>query len=116
MMLVRIDPTSDRSLNEQIAAGIRRAIVERSIGPGDRLPSAKQMAGALDVNMHTVLKAYARLRDEGLLEMRRGRGVTVLGRASATADLVELARRLVEEGRRVGLSAQEIRQLVEVQL
>lgn len=115
-MLVRIDPTSDRSLHEQIAAGIRRAIAESTVGPGDRLPSAKQLAASLDVNMHTVLKAYAHLRDEGLVEMRRGRGVTVVGVGPDTAGLVELARRLVDDARHAGLTAQEIRELVEVQL
>lgn len=115
-MLIRIDPTSSRPLHEQIAAGVRRAIAEATIEPGDRLPPAKQLAASLDVNMHTVLKAYARLRDEGLVEMRRGRGVTVVGTGPDSAELIEQARRLVEDARQVGLTAEEIRQLVEVQL
>ena len=115
-MLIRIDTTSSTSLYEQISSGIRRSIAERQLEPGDRLPSAKELAGLLDVNMHTVLKAYARLRDEGLLEMRRGRGVTVLERPADHAVLVEQARSLVDDARTAGLSDEEIRQLIEVQL
>lgn len=115
-MLIRIDTSSAISLNEQIAAGLRRSIAEGDIEPGERLPAAKQLAASLDVNMHTVLKAYARLRDEGLLEMRRGRGVTVLDRPSSQAALVESASKLVADARFAGLSNDEIRKLLEVQL
>lgn len=114
--MIRIDTSSAVSLNEQIAAGIRRAIAESDIPPGDRLPPAKQLAASLDVNMHTVLKAYARLRDEGLVEMRRGRGVTVVDQPAGQAALVESAARLVADARFAGLSNDEIRQLLEVQL
>lgn len=115
-MLIRVDGTSAVPLNEQIAAGIRRAIVDGAVGNGDRLPSAKELAASLDVNMHTVLKAYARLRDEGVVEMRRGRGVTVVNEPADRAALVEAARVLVERARAAGLGPVEIRELVEVQL
>lgn len=115
-MLIRIDAASPMSLNEQIAAGIRRAIADGAISPGDRLPSGKELAASLDVNMHTVLKAYARLRDEELLDMRRGRGVHVANTAATHGALVELSRQLVADARRAGLAPDEIRNLLEVQL
>ena len=115
-MLVRVDPSSPTPLNEQIAAGIRRSMVAGKAGPGDRLPPAKELARSLDVNMHTVLKAYARLRDDGLVEMRRGRGVTVVDQPAARASLVEAARSLVEQATQAGYLRAEILELVEVQL
>ena len=115
-MLIRLDPGSASSLNEQIAASIRRSIADGDLAPGDRLPPAKQLAAGIDVNMHTVLKAYGRLRDEGLVEMRRGRGVTVVDRPADFADLVDRTRALVDDARRAGLSSDEIRDLLENQL
>ena len=91
-------------------------MVAGKAGPGDRLPPAKELARSLDVNMHTVLKAYARLRDDGLVEMRRGRGVTVVDQPAARASLVEAARSLVEQATQAGYLRAEILELVEVQL
>ena len=115
-MLIRIDPSSEIPLNEQIAAGVRRAMADGVVATGDRLPAAAQLARSLDVNMHTVLKAYSRLRDDGLVEMRRGRGVTVVGQPAERAALVEAARSLVERAVAAGYRPAEIRELVEVQL
>lgn len=115
-MLIRVDTASPVPLYSQIAAGIRRSIADGTVGDGERLPSAKQLADSLEVNMHTVLKAYAELRDEGLVEMRRGRGVTVVDQPVDRAALVEAARALVERARTAGLQPAEIMKLVEVQL
>jgi len=84
-MLVRIDPHSPVPLTGQIAASIRRSVADAALAPGDRLPPARQLAQDLGVNMHTVLKAYQQLQEDGLLEVRRGRGVSVVGTASAAA-------------------------------
>ncbi len=63
--------------------------------------------------MHTVLRACAALRDEGLVEMRPGRGVTVLDTAPPRARVVELARALLTEGRRHSLGLRELKKLLE---
>ena len=60
-----------------MAGEIRRAIAEGEAGSGERLPPAKDLAAILGVNANTVLRALRLLRDEGLLEFRRGRGVSV---------------------------------------
>ncbi len=62
-----------------MAAELRRAIAEGEVKPGQRLPLAKDMATVLGVNKNTVLRAMRVLREENLLEFRRGRGITVVG-------------------------------------
>jgi GntR family transcriptional regulator len=75
----KIDPAEPTPLYLQVAAEIRRAIAEGEAGPGERLPLAKDLATVLGVNTNTVLRALRALRDEGLLEFRRGRGITIVG-------------------------------------
>lgn len=77
-MLLTLDLNDPRPLHEQVSGTIRRAIADGSYAPGDRLPPARDLADALGINANTVLRALRELRDEGLLEFRRGRGVSVL--------------------------------------
>jgi GntR family transcriptional regulator len=76
---VKIDPSGPLPLYEQVAAEIRRAIADGEAKPGERMPLAKDLATVLGVNANTVLRALRLLRDEGLLEFRQGRGITVAG-------------------------------------
>lgn len=113
-MLFRIDPASTVSLAEQIAVQARSAIAAGELAPGERLPPARDLARALQVNMHTVLRAYGDLRDDGLIGMRQGRGAWV--REDAAPGLVhinELISQLVDEARKVGLSSQDLSRLIE---
>jgi GntR family transcriptional regulator len=112
-VLYRIDPALDEPLHQQIAAQVRRAIAENKVRRGDQLPPARELAASLDVNMHTVLRAYAELRDEGLVEMRRGRGVTVVAASVPRARVVELARELLAEARRHSVGLAELKKLLE---
>src|SRR5919204_2069189 len=95
MVSVKVDPDDPLPLHEQVAAAIRRAISDGEAEPGERLPPARDLAAVLGVNSNTVLRALRVLRDEGLLEFRRGRGITVAGPPQRGA-LVERARELVE--------------------
>src|SRR5471032_1910054 len=79
MRNVKVDSDNPLDLHEQVAAEIRRAIADGEAKPGERLPPAKDLAAVLSVNTNTVLRALRDLRDEGLLEFRRGRGITVAG-------------------------------------
>ena len=115
-MLWKIDAQSPQPLHEQLAGQIRRGIAVRELAEGEKLPPARDLAKGLGVNMHTVLRAFQTLRDEGLLEVRRGRGTSVARDAKSAARHVELARSLVNEARRAGLGNREILRLVEVQL
>ncbi|UIN31908.1 GntR family transcriptional regulator [Microbacterium binotii] len=113
-MLFRVDHASSLSLSDQIALQVRAGIVSGALAQGERLPAARDLATALRVNMHTVLRAYARLRDEGIIEMRQGRGAWVRPEANPTlVRITELAGQLAAEARKIGLSPQEILRLVE---
>jgi DNA-binding transcriptional regulator YhcF (GntR family) len=114
-MLIRFDPESPVGLSDQIAAQVRGALIGGSVRPGDRLPPARELANSLDVNMHTVLRAYAMLRDEGLIELRRGRGAHIRSDADASgAALDDKIRALLDEAQRLGVSrAQLVRRVQE---
>jgi len=112
-MLVKVDAGSGEPLFAQIAAQVRSAIATGRLAEGDRLPPARELAEGLGVNMHTVLRAYGDLRDEGLVDMRRRRGVIVQAGGDARAQLLAAARALVEESRRQGLTRAEAQQLIE---
>lgn len=113
-MLFTVDPGSPVPLGDQIAASVRRAIADGTVQPGERLPAARALADSLGVNVHTVLRGYQRLREEGLIELRRGRGAVVTGAATSAgrARLVEGVHGLVGEARAIGLSDDELLALV----
>lgn len=115
-MLVRIDPTATEPLYTQIASCVRGAISRGEVTAGERLPTVRELAASLGVNMHTIRAAYAELRDEGLLEMRRGRNVSVIATHPGHAELTEQARGLVRTARRLGLSDADIYSLLEASL
>jgi GntR family transcriptional regulator len=109
---VRIDRADSTLVFEQVAAEIRRAILDGEARPGERLPPAKDLAAELGVNTNTVLRSLRVLRDEGLLEFRRGRGVTVAGTPERTA-VLDKARELVEVARRHGYRRDELVRMIE---
>ena len=100
-------------LHEQVAAAIRRAVADGEAGPGERLPPARDLAAVLGVNAGTVFRALRTLREEGLVEFRRGRGVSVTGSAPARSPVVAMARELVAVARRYGFGPEELAQIIE---
>ena len=111
MLSVKVDRDEPLELHEQVAGEIRRAIAEGEAKPGERLPPAKDLAAVLEVNTNTVLRALRQLRDEGLLEFRRGRGITVTGTPDHSA-LITQARALVRLARHNGYGPDELTQLI----
>jgi GntR family transcriptional regulator len=112
MFPVKIDRSDSTALHDQVAAEIRRAIADGEAGPGDRLPLAKDMAAVLGVNKNTVLRALHLLRDEGLLDFQRGRGITVAGTPERSV-VINRIRELVEFCRTQGYRRDEIVEMIE---
>jgi len=112
MLPVKIDRRDPTPLHEQVAGEIRRAIAEGEAGPGDRLPPARDLAAVLSVNRNTVLRALRVLRDEGLLEFRRGQGVRVAGTPERGAVIAKAAE-LLTLARRHGYRRDEVIELLE---
>jgi GntR family transcriptional regulator len=112
MMDVKIDRDDPTLLHEQVAAQIRSAIADGEAKPGDRLPPARHLAAVMGVNTNTVLRALRMLRDEGLLELRRGHGIRVVGTPERGALLARVAE-LVQLGRRSGVTRAELARMIE---
>src|SRR5689334_2867793 len=112
MRNVRHDRDDATNLHEQVAAELRRAIADGEAKPGERLPPARDLAAVLGVNTNTVLRALRELRDEGLLEFRRGRGITVSGTPQRSA-VVTRARELVAFARSQGYRPDELVRLIQ---
>jgi GntR family transcriptional regulator len=109
-----VDPSDPTLLHEQVAAELRRAIAEGEAGPGERLPPARDLAQVLGVNANTVLRALRQLRTEGLVEFRRGHGITVTGEAPQRSAVLTRARELVRFARLQGYQPDELIQMIEI--
>ena len=109
---VKVDRRDPTDLHEQVAADIRRAIADGEAKPGERLPPAKDLAAVLGVNTNTVLRSLRTLRDEGLLEFRRGRGISIAGTPERGA-VVQRARELVDFARHHGYQVDELVEIIE---
>ena len=90
MQILKIDKDEPVALHDQVAAEIRRAIAEGEAAQGERLPPAVDLATVLGVNKNTVIRALHILRNEGLLDFTRGRGVRVVGTPQRGAVLTRI--------------------------
>ncbi|MCU1369348.1 MAG: transcriptional regulator, GntR family [Ilumatobacteraceae bacterium] len=103
-----IDHASPERLQDQIAGCVRRGIAGGDLELHDQLPPAAELSDALSVNRNTVLAAYRHLRDEGLLEFRRGRGVRIAAVEQATRPVVDAAADLLALARDHGLDRPDL--------
>lgn len=112
-MKFQIDPNSGIPIYVQLKEAIRRAIVLGKYAPGDQLPTVRQLAVDLKINVNTVSKVYAELEREGLLATRQGRGTFVNNNPSPPTDrgekrLEELVNRLLVEAMQLGYTPEEV--------
>ena len=104
-MIISLNPSAPAPLFEQLTEEIRRQIIHGRIGAGERLPSAKDLAQALELNMHTVLRSYQALREEGLIVMRPGRGSQVNALPDSFTEVQQLLKHAVELAQASGITA-----------
>src|SRR3954454_17261480 len=107
MRNVKLERDETLQLHLQVSAELRRAIADGEAKAGERLPPAKDLAAVLGVNTNTVLRALRDLREEGLLEFRRGRGITVAGTPERSA-VIERAKELLHFARTQGYQPAEV--------
>jgi DNA-binding transcriptional regulator YhcF (GntR family) len=109
-MLLTID-AGPGAVYDRIADAIVERIAAGEIAQGERLPAARDLGDALGLNVHTVLHAYQRLRDDGVVELRRGRGAVVTG-AIAAAEVREAVAAMTATAKEHGLGAAALLALV----
>ena len=112
-MLIEIDLADDAPLYAQIAAGIRRTLAAGELEAGDALPTGRELAAALDVNLETVQRAYRMVADEGLLVSRVGRGTRVAdGVDPRQLDLRSRLESLVAAAADIGVSPAQLAEMI----
>ncbi|HEY5111064.1 MAG TPA: winged helix-turn-helix domain-containing protein [Acidimicrobiales bacterium] len=112
MQTPKVNKNDPVSLHEQVAAEIRRAIAEGEALEGERLPPAVDLATVLEVNKNTVIRALHILRDEGLLDFTRGRGVRVVGTPQRGAVMARIDE-LLDYARTQGYRRDEVVTLIQ---
>jgi DNA-binding transcriptional regulator YhcF (GntR family) len=108
-----VDHASREALPLQIVACVRLGVASGELAVGEQLPPAAELAKALSVDRNTVLAAYRQLREEGVLEFRRGRGARVASAVTEPAPVTEAAMTLVSVARRHGLGREDLVRLIE---
>jgi len=115
MQIRVVNKNESGALYEQVAAEIRRAIADGEAVRGERLPSAIDLADVLRVNKNTVTRALHILRDEGLLDFTRGRGIRVVASPSKS-NLQRRINELMEYARRQGYRSDEVVAIIQSQI
>ena len=115
-MLIEIDFNSDEAIYMQVRNQIILGIATAEIREGDPLPSVRQMAQAVGINMHTVNKAYSLLRQEGFIQLDRRKGAVValdIDKIKAVEEMKQQLRIVLAQGRCKAISRDEVHELVD---
>src|SRR5699024_4673048 len=115
-MLIEIDFNSDEALYIQLQNQIILGIAMDLIKEGDALPSVRQMADLVGINMHTVNKAYTILKQEGFIRLDRRKGAVIaldIDKAQALLKMRENLRILLARGCCKNVSREEVHALVD---
>jgi DNA-binding transcriptional regulator YhcF (GntR family) len=113
MLTLTIDRSLEEPVYEQVADQVRRLVASGALGPGTVLPSVRQLAGDLGVNLNTIARAYRVLEGEGFLVIRDRAGVAVAAPAeeieqSRRAELLEQMRATLARLRQAGMTSEEL--------
>lgn len=116
-MLIKIDFESDEAIYMQLRNQIIMGIATSMIREGDALPSVRQLADHIGINMHTVNKAYNLLRQEGFIQLDRRKGAVIcidVDRLEALAEIKERMRMLLAQASCKGITRAEMHELVDM--
>lgn len=115
-MIIEIDFNSDEALYLQLRNQIIMGIATAQFRQGDSLPSVRQLADSIGINMHTVNKAYTVLKQEGYVKVDRRRGAVIAVDEDKARALEELKRGLqviLAKSSCKNISKEEIHELIE---
>ena len=115
-MYISIDFNSDEALYLQLRNQIILAIVKAELQEGENLPSVRDMAETVGINMHTVNKAYAMLRQEGYLQQERRHGAVVavdVDQVKATMELADTLNLVLAQAICKNVSRSDVHELVD---
>lgn len=114
--LIQIDFDSDEAIYIQLRNQIILGIATSRLQEGDSLPSVRQLAEKIGINMHTVNKAYSLLRQEGLLTLDRRRGAVIqidVDKLFAVEELRQDLQVILAEAVCKNISREEVHQMVD---
>ena len=115
-MLIEIDFNSDEAIYLQLSNQIIMGIASSRLQSGDPLPSVRQLADTIGINMHTVNKAYALLRQEGYIQMDRRKGAVIsvdVDRMKALERMKEEFRVLIARGMCKNVDREDVHELID---
>lgn len=121
-MLLSINEKDSRPIYLQIISQVKEQVSSGALKPGDELPSVRELAESLGINMHTVRSAYLKLRDQGIINLRLGRKARIANRQTtdstgiASENINERLKELIIDALLSGLSPDNFRELVNEQL
>lgn len=116
MIYIEIDFNSDEALYMQLRNQIILGIADSRLQEGEILPSVRQMAEDIGINMHTVNKAYTVLKQEGFLKVDRRRGAVIaldIDKLQAMEEMKEELKVILAKGRCKNISRQEVHALID---
>lgn len=115
-MLITIDFNSDEAIYMQVRNQIILGIATAQIRDGEPLPSVRQLASDIGINMHTVNKAYNVLKQEGFIRLDRRRGAVIcvdINKLKALSVMKEQLYIVLAQGSCKGITKEEVHQLVD---
>jgi GntR family transcriptional regulator len=121
-MLLSLDDKDFRPIYLQIINQIKEQVGNGSLRPGDELPSVRELADSLGINMHTVRSAYLKLREQDIINMRLGRRAKIARRqplepaADVVVDIRARIKELITDALLSGLTPDYFREIVNQQL
>jgi GntR family transcriptional regulator len=121
-MWLSIDEKDNRPLYIQIVNRIKAQVNQGTLKPGDELPSVRELADSLGINLHTVRSAYLKLREQGIIDLRLGRRARISqlhkfsDNVENKAQLELRIKELITDAQLMGLTPNDIRALVNRQL